>query len=1722
MAGIGQDTLWQFASMVFGKGKSEPTNREQATFLRTDSDGTQWVRLSGSSNETPVNGRTLASAKAGDVVEWSIEDGKLSIIGNATTPSVGSSYVDNEVKVVTRQVDAIRAEVVETAELVADKASIGQLEAESARISDLEADTADIDTIRANAAKVQNLTAAQLEADHATIGTLDTTYMHANMANADVAWINNGTIRDGAIVSAMINDVSANKLTAGTINGSVINVTNLNADNITAGTINGQRIGTGSLSLDKLSESVYTESEVDTIVDGLNDRIDGAIETHTGTAVPTLNNSPASSWNTTALKDEHVGDVYYVVNSQSQQNGYCYRFTKSGSTYSWQLIKDSDVTAALSRLTTAEGKITSIESFDSTVSSFMSNTDSELTSVKSRASSLETRMTDAEGDISEKVDTSTFNTLSQTVDGNSASITSMSTVISNNGLTSSTNITNTVNTVSQTASGNSSKISQLTTTLGTNADGTTKAGDVVHRTSAIEQDVTSFKTTVSETYATQTALATTNDNVAAAQTAADNAATSASNAQTTANTANNKQVAFSATSSTGATTAAKVAACTNFPPLAAGVTVTVRFSTANTSSGAITLDVNSTGAKTVYVNGAATSSSNQLLWATNANVTFTYDGSYWRVDSEPRTWYGTGGVAAATAAKTATINEVVICKGTTVVLNMTYENTSTSATLNVTSTGAKNIYYGTTTTRPTTSNGYGWGAGSTVSLTFDGQYWRIGDTTALARLTAAESTISSHTTSIEQNASAIALKADSSTTYTKTDVDGLISTEVTNRNAAITAKANEITSSVSETYATKSSVNGKADASDVTALAGRVTTAESNITQNANNIALKVSESDVTGNYIVGKINLNSTTASIAAEHINLQGAVTISDLSSDAQNATLNSNISVGGRNLVVASKISNGYLAGNGTTGAMDATRKEGYSDYIPVSSGESLVFQAWVTVTDSSTEYLWMAYEFYNSSKAYIGSRPTKYHGTVLADGRTHNSFDGITVPSDAAYIRVTMRRYNDGVMKLERGNKATDWSPAPEDTEAYADESAYLSAKPNIAPLGSVEFSDVYDATTNPDGYWRTTFANWFTQLDDGWIHVYRNNSSGTSAYTNASFRPSASPSVFAGKVYTILTEIRNNASTGTGTNDLYLQQVANNQFWGNTSGVVIDEDHVTTTTTVSLLTCGQSYVLRSYRIADTDHLTAGTPSPEMFRYNFRVAAGATLDFDFRMSVYEGIYDGPYKPYSGTQLFATQTDASNAAKTATSYVTEITGQNGIMVHPSTDQTTGVRVTSDVDILRSGTSVINIGTDDAIRIGADDNVQMLLESDGLEIDNEVGDKIFGIESSSSGSTTVTAALVTWSTTSSVDTTARTVSDSMTAAGEPIVTATVNGTDYTLESTHVNTTVTAGTGVTVALTSSGVSYVQDLMVIEVDEDDVETVVPCELSVEYQRAVTDVATLDFSGKQVIHGSGIGMIFTNDEWSSNNQVDTYFEARNEATGAAIHFGVGTGGQNRGIWDSVAGSWLINRTASNDTVINGPKFSVAASGNVKSTYQVRVTGNGTTADGQKLIALRSNNVGNRGLFDETLNKWIMFRSLAGNDHLGGGKWYVDDPYNTSTNFKLGDPQRITGSGSYTAGTSDTMGPYVTVTAGKWLVTGNWIFNNTSSNTKRLVIGFYRSTTSQAYTYRIHTTASSNSAHRLEVVDTITIDAASERLTLYASSSPASTSAATQYIVAIRLT
>lgn len=85
-----------------------------------------------------------------------------------------------------------------------------------------------------------------------------------------------------------------------------------------------------------------------------------------------------------------------------------------------------------------------------------------------------------------------------------------------------------------------------------------------------------------------------------------------------------------ATCGTASATAAKVATLAlGTLTLKAGVSVTVRFTYANNSASP-TLNINGTGAKAIYTQGVR-----YAYWAAGATVLFTYDGSYWRVASEP-------------------------------------------------------------------------------------------------------------------------------------------------------------------------------------------------------------------------------------------------------------------------------------------------------------------------------------------------------------------------------------------------------------------------------------------------------------------------------------------------------------------------------------------------------------------------------------------------------------------------------------------------------------------------------------------------------------------------------------------------------------------------------------------------------------------------------------------------------------------------------------------------------------------------------------------------------------------------------------------------------------------------------------------------------------------------------------------------------------------------------
>ena len=84
-------------------------------------------------------------------------------------------------------------------------------------------------------------------------------------------------------------------------------------------------------------------------LENLQTQIDGSITTWFYEYAPTNENVPASEWTTTDLKNNHLGDLFYDTIT-----GYCYRWQVQNNVYSWNRITDVDVTKALADAHTAQ------------------------------------------------------------------------------------------------------------------------------------------------------------------------------------------------------------------------------------------------------------------------------------------------------------------------------------------------------------------------------------------------------------------------------------------------------------------------------------------------------------------------------------------------------------------------------------------------------------------------------------------------------------------------------------------------------------------------------------------------------------------------------------------------------------------------------------------------------------------------------------------------------------------------------------------------------------------------------------------------------------------------------------------------------------------------------------------------------------------------------------------------------------------------------------------------------------------------------------------------------------------------------------------------------------------------------------------------------------------------------------------------------------------------
>lgn len=201
-------------TILYGTVKAYPENSENATL---------YVKIDGSDLLTPYT--TTAKVNVGDRVTLTVKNHTAIITGNITDPSASSNKVvtvERTVGVVSRKLDTVTAGTVTVEQLSAvdakiDKLSATHAEFETSTTDRLDAAEADIEKLNvanldAMEADITNLKSEVSDIDTLIFGSATGDTIHSSFANAVIAQLG-----DAQIKSAMIESVSADKITAGDI-----------------------------------------------------------------------------------------------------------------------------------------------------------------------------------------------------------------------------------------------------------------------------------------------------------------------------------------------------------------------------------------------------------------------------------------------------------------------------------------------------------------------------------------------------------------------------------------------------------------------------------------------------------------------------------------------------------------------------------------------------------------------------------------------------------------------------------------------------------------------------------------------------------------------------------------------------------------------------------------------------------------------------------------------------------------------------------------------------------------------------------------------------------------------------------------------------------------------------------------------------------------------------------------------------------------------------------------------------------------------------------------------------------------------------------------------------------------------------------------------------------------------------------------------------------------
>ena len=284
-------------------------------------------------------------------------------------------------------------------------------------------------------------------------------------------------------------------------------------------------------------------------------------------------------------------------------------------------------------------------------------------------------------------------------------------------------------------------------------------------------------------------------------------------------------------------------------------------------------------------------------------------------------------------------------------------------------------------------------------------------------------------------------------------------------NSAINQKANEITSTVSQTYATKASVtdisnNLKNNYSTTSAM-------NSAINQKANEITSSVSQTYATKTALKSTDNkfANYSTTSAMNSAINQKANEITSSVSQTYTTKSEFNNLNVGGRNFVINSGFKGtvpntqtipywGYwgnvvvYSGQGNAGHNDVntlflqnntTTGGGIYQDIP---STKIPKNTQITISydmrrESNVIGSYTSLEFYDTNSNRIDvmqlSDSVGHIVRTVTTSNTNYSIMRFVIGHQGSNSSGGGYLVNIGNVKIEKGNKATDWSPAPEDID-----------------------------------------------------------------------------------------------------------------------------------------------------------------------------------------------------------------------------------------------------------------------------------------------------------------------------------------------------------------------------------------------------------------------------------------------------------------------------------------------------------------------------------------------------------------------------------------------------------------------------------------------------------------------------------------------------------------